>query len=275
MVNDIVWGSFIKKTVFIIVLFSLCQDSFSQQENFCGIKNKSTQSGELLTYKVFYTLAGAYIGAGEVSFSNTVETYQNKAVYHITSVGKTYKSYDLFFKVRDVYESYIDTTSMLPMKFVRNVNERNNRIYNSVLFNHTIKKAVSTNGLFPIPPCLQDVLSAIYYARNIDYSQYKIGDKIPFALFLDDEVYTIFIRYLGKEKLKTKSGIYNTIKIKPLLIEGTLFKGGEKMMVWVTDDENKIPVLVETPILVGSIIVYLSAYKNLRNKTNGILDSKE
>lgn len=262
----------VKTTLLVAINLLITQVNLcSQSNNFCGIKNSSTQSGELLTYKVYYTLAGAYIGAGEAFFSNKLETYQNKTVYHVTGAGNSYKSYDWFYKVRDVYESYIDTNTMLPMKFVRDVNERNSRIYNRVLFNHATNKAVSTNGMFSIPSCVQDVLSAIYYARNIDYNHYKAGDKIPFSLYLDDEVFNIFIRYMGKETLKTKFGTYNTIKFKPLLIEGTLFKGGENMTVWVTDDMNKVPVLVETPILIGSIKVYLAGYQMLRNKASGML----
>ncbi len=253
---------------FIFLYASLLFSTFisiAQSSHFCGIKNQSTRSGEELTYKVYYTLAGAYIGAGEAVFSNKLETLQNKPVWHVTGAGKTYKSYDWFYKVRDVYESYIDTSTMLPKKFVRDVHEANNRIYNSVLFQHEQKNAVSTNGVFKIPDCVQDVLSAIYYARNIDFNLYKPGDKIPLSLFLDDAVYPTYIRYLGKEKLTTKYGTYNTIKFRPNLLEGTLFKGGEKMEVWVTDDKNHLPVFIITPILVGSIKVYLIGSKNLRN----------
>lgn len=261
------------KSLFLVVVFLIefTFPSYSQEDHFCGITNRSTKSGEVLKYNVFYTLAGAYIGAGSASFTNQLETYQGKTVYHVNGSGSSYKSYDWFYKVRDVYESWIDTSSMLPMKFVRDVNERNTRIYNSVLFNHNTQKAVSTNGVFSISACVQDVLSAIYYARNIDYSVFKPGDKIPFSLFLDDATYPIFIRYIGKEKLTTRYGVYNTIKFKPLLIEGTIFKGGEDMTVWVTDDLNKVPVLVETPILIGSIKVYLSSYQQLKNKPTAII----
>ncbi|MEK0750762.1 DUF3108 domain-containing protein, partial [Mycobacterium ulcerans] len=97
-----------------------------------------------------------------------------------------------------------------------------------------------------MPDCVQDVLSAIYYARNIDYDRYKPGDKIPFSLFLDDEVYDIYIRYLGKEQVNTRYGTFNAIKFKPLLIKGTIFEGGEQMTVWVSDDHNKVPLRVDS-----------------------------
>ncbi|MBK7764352.1 MAG: DUF3108 domain-containing protein [Bacteroidetes bacterium] len=262
-----------KRFIFIFLLIHLFWiKPYSQTTGDCKIKNLSTRSGETLHYKVYYTLAGAYLGAGEATFSNTLSTYNHKPVYHVKGVGRTYKSYDWFYKVRDVYESYIDTTTMLPVKFVRNVHEGNTQIYSQVLFKQQEKKAVSTNGSFDVPACVQDVLSAIYYARNIDFSKYKAGDKIPFSIFIDDQVFPIYIRYVGKEKLHTKYGDYQTIKFKPLLIDGTIFTGGENMTVWVTDDLNKLPVLIETPILVGSIKVYLKRYEGLRNKTAGILN---
>lgn len=265
---------FISKRFFCILIFlSLFSfKQYSQSGSDCKIKNLSTHSGETLHYKVYYTLVGAYIGAGEATFTNTLSTYNHKPVYHLKGVGKTYKSYDWFYKVRDVYESYVDTNTLLPVKFVRNVHEGSTQIYSQVLFKQNEKKAVSTNGSFDVPACVQDVLSAIYFARNIDFSKYKVGDKIPFSIFIDDQVFPIYIRFMGKEKLHTKYGEYHTIKFKPLLIDGTIFTGGEKMTVWVTDDLNKLPVLIETPILVGSIKVYLKSYEGLRNKTTAIIE---
>jgi hypothetical protein len=104
----------------------------------------------------------------------------------------------------------------------------------------------------------------MYYARNINYDQYKPGDKIPFTMFLDDQVYNIYIHYMGKETIKTKYGKFNAIKLKPLLIKGNMFDGGEKMTIWVTNDPNHIPVRIESPIVVGSVKVDLMHYENLK-----------
>ncbi|HYJ64419.1 MAG TPA: DUF3108 domain-containing protein, partial [Parafilimonas sp.] len=119
-------------------------------------------------------------------------------------------------------------------------------------------------GDFKVPNCIQDVLSSIYYARNIDFSKYKVDDKIPFTMFLDNEVYNLYIRYLGKETVKTRYGKFRAIKFKPLLVKGTIFEGGEKMNVWVSDDPNHIPLRIESPIAVGSIKVDMMQYRNLR-----------
>ena len=111
---------------------------------------------------------------------------------------------------------------------------------------------------------MQDVVSAVYYARNIDFNKYKPGDKIPFDMFLDDEIYHLYIRYIGKEKIKTRYGKFNAIKFKPLLVKGTIFEGGEKMNAWVSDDPNHLLLRVESPISVGSIKVDMMGYSNLR-----------
>ncbi len=229
----------------------------------CAMRNNSFQAGESVTYKVFYSLV-ANIGAGEVTFTTTLETLNNKPVYHMVGDGKTYSFYDKIFKVRDKYESYIDTATLQPYKFVRNVYEGGYKKYESIAFNKTTNTAVTNDGVYKTPPCIQDVLSSIYYARNIEFDKYKAGDKIPFSIFLDNEVYDLYIRYLGKETIKTKYGKFKAIKFKPLLIKGTLFEGGEKMNVWVTDDKNRIPVRIESPITVGSVKVDLIGHRNLR-----------
>ena len=231
----------------------------------CTTINKAFTEGEKVVYKVIYNWNSLWLNAGEVSFTVNGGVFGNKKVYHVVGYGSTYKSYDWFYKVRDTYESYIDRETMRPLKFIRNVYEGGYVIYNNVTFKHEERKAVSTKGEIPVPACIQDVLSAVYYARNIDFSKYNINDTIPVNLFLDDSVYNIHIRYVGKEVINTKTGSYNCIKFRPMLISGTIFKGGEKMTVWVTDDDNKIPVLVESPIVVGSIRAELHSYEGLRN----------
>ncbi len=232
--------------------------------DFCGIRNTAFQAGEVVNMTVFYSTLGAYIGAGDASFTTTLERFNGKTVYHAVGVGKTYSFFDNFFKVRDRYESYIDTATLLPYKFIRNVDEGGYKIYNNVTFNQTANTAVSTNGVFKITDCMQDVVSAVYYARNIDFDKYKPGDKIPFDMFLDDEIFHLYIRYMGKEKVKTRYGKFRAIKIKPLLIKGTIFEGGEKMTAWISDDPNHLLLRVESPISVGSIKVDMMGYKNLR-----------
>ncbi|HTI12626.1 MAG TPA: DUF3108 domain-containing protein [Puia sp.] len=241
-------------------------------DEFCGVHNTAFQAGETITYKVLYKLANVYVGAGEAVFTNTLEHMSGKDVYHIVGDGKTYSFYDKFYRVRDRYESYIDTGTLQPLKFIRNINEGGYKTYENVTFVKATNTAVTTEGVYKVPSCIQDVLSAIFYARNIDWTHLKPGDKIPFDMFLDRQVYHLYIRYLGKETIRTKYAKFRTIKFKPLLIKGTIFEGGEKMTVWVSDDPNHIALRVESPISVGSVIVDMINYKNLRHPLSSLVD---
>lgn len=254
------------KALLLIGILSAFSANHQQQngDDFCGIKNTAFKADESVTMKVFYSTMGMYIGAGEATFTTTLERFNGKTAYHCVGEGKTYSFFDNFFKVRDRYETYIDTATMQPIKFIRNVDEGGYKIYNNVTFNHSAGTAVSTNGVFKTPNCIQDVMSAMYYARNINFDKYKTNDKIPFDMFLDDEVYHLYIRYLGKETVKTKYGKFKAIKFKPLLIKGTMFQGGEKMTAWISDDPNHLILRVESPITVGSVKVDMYGYKNLR-----------
>ncbi|MBV9961663.1 MAG: DUF3108 domain-containing protein [Parafilimonas sp.] len=236
----------------------------SAGDDFCGIRNTAFLPNEILTYDVFYSVIGIYFNAGTATFSTTLERLNNKPAYHVVGEGHTNSNYDWIFKVRDKYESYFDTAHLQPLKFVRNIDEGGYKKQENVIFDQQNNLATSTKGSYKIPNCIQDVLSAIYYARNINFNSYKVDDKIPFNMFLDNQVYNLYIRYQGKEVVKTKYGKFNAIKFKPLLVKGTIFEGGEKMTVWVSDDPNHIPLRIESPIAVGSVKVDMMQYRNLR-----------
>ena len=255
-------------------LLSFSLNAEAPADNFCGTKNTAFTVGEEITFTVYYAVAGIYVNAGAATFSSTLENFNNHPVYHITGEGKTNSSYDWIYKVRDKYESFIDTGTMQPLKFVRNVNEGGYKIYQNITFNKTANTAVTTDGVFKVPVCVQDVVSAMYYARNIDFSQLRPDDKIPFSMFLDNEVFNMYIRYLGKETIKTRYGKFRAIKIKPLLLKGTIFEGGENMTVWITDDANHIPVRVESPLVVGKVKIDMMSYNNLRNPMTALMRKK-
>jgi len=259
-------------TIAFVLLSTALSLPLHAGEDPCTTRNTAFQAGESITYKIYYRVAGVYAGAGEATFTSALDQVYGKPVYHVTGSGKTNSLFDDFFKVRDKYESYIDTTTLQPYKFIRNVNEGGHTTYENVTFNKATNTALTNKGVFKVPECVQDVISSMYYARNVNFSHLKINDTIPFSMFLDNEVYHLYIRYLGKETVKTKYGKFRTIKFKPLLIKGTIFEGGEKMIVWVSDDANHIPVRVESPIIVGSIIVDMIDFQNRRHPLNSLID---
>jgi hypothetical protein len=252
-------------------LLCLMPATTSAENDFCNTRNTSYRNGELLTFKVYYNMGFVWIYAGNAVFNTVGKELNGRKVFHISGDGRTAPSYEWFYKVRDKYESFIDQETLLPVHFIRNVNEGGFKFSQDVTFAHETNTAMSAGKKFTIPTCTQDVLSAIYYARSIDYSKYKPGDKIPFDMFLDDKVYPLYIKYLGKEEIETRRGKFKAIKIVPLLIEGTIFSGGEKMTVWVSDDKNHVPLRVNSPIVVGSIKVDLMEFENLRNPFDAML----
>lgn len=244
------------------------------QTAFCNQTNQCIHNGEKINFKVYYNVSFVWVPAGEANFTTRQSTLKGRNVFHIIGDGATFQSYDWFFKVRDKYQTWIDTETLLPLRFTRKVREGDYKYDNQVDFDQENRVAISKSKSYKTPECVQDVLSAIYYARNIDYGKLSAGTKIPFQMFLDNTVYSLYIRYLGKEIITTKYGTFHAIKITPLLIKGTLFEGGEKMTVWISDDKNHLPLRVSSPILVGSIKADMMGYKNLKYPLTSLI-SKE
>ncbi len=239
-------------------------DSHDGPEDGCGIQNTSFMGGEYAAYNIYYTLAGVYFEAGTVNFTCRSEQLGNKPVYHITAVGKTIPFYDHLYKVRDKYETYIDTGSLLSYQFSRSVLEANVKKYENIRFNREIQTAITDSGVYKVPACVLDVLGAVYYVRNLSTENLHPGDKVAFQLFLDNQLYKSYVRYMGKEIINTKYGKFHAIKIKPLLIKGSMFETGEKMTVWVSDDPNHIPLRIQAQIKIGSVKADLMEFNNLR-----------
>ncbi|OFX45153.1 MAG: hypothetical protein A2X13_08480 [Bacteroidetes bacterium GWC2_33_15] len=231
-------------------------------------------SGEKITYNAVYNWGIIWLNAGTVEFSVSKSKYKNQDAYHFKSFGTSLNSYDWFFKVRDYFQSYSDINSLQPFFFERNTSEGGYNVLDRCFFNYTdslvytkIKKTdkVYTEDTVKLRENAFDLLSAVYYTRNIDFGKYKINDKIPVRILLDNEFFDLYIRYLGKEILETHDNRkFKTMKFSVLLIEGTIFKGGEDLFVWVTDDLNRVPVLVDAKILIGSVKATLVSTENLK-----------
>jgi Protein of unknown function (DUF3108) len=252
-----------KKLNCIIVLGFI--GSYSLFAQSAGVQKRAFQPKEKLSYNVYYNVIGIYVKAGTATFTTSSERIQDEDVFHVVGEGSTNPRYDWIFKVRDRYESYFSTTDLKPVKFVRNINEGTYKKHEEITFNHQTNTAITKNGVYQVPENVQDVISLMYYMRNINYNQNKAGDKIPFTMFLDDKVYSLYIHYMGKETVKTRYGKFKAIKLKPLFLKGSVFEGGEKMTIWVTDDANHIPVRVESPIVVGKVKMDLMHYENLKH----------
>jgi len=260
----------LKKLLFI--LFLLINFTAYPQ---CRLTNTTYQEGEDINYTVYYNWGFVWLDAGWVNFKVNPATYINRPVYHFDAYGSSYKTYDWLYKVRDHYQSYLDKETLLPLWFHRENFEGGYTADNKYIFDWKNKRLFAytqssekpfRKDTLALQKCTFDLLSLIYFCRNLSFEGLKLNDTIPLSSAIDNEIYPLYIRYLGKEQIADRNGInYNCIKFSVLLVEGTIFKGGEDMFVWISDDKNRVPVLIEAKILVGSVKAYLNSANGLRH----------
>ncbi len=228
--------------------------------------NDAWTGGENLKYRVHYGL----INAGEIEMSVEKEAVEinKRKTWHINAKGRSYSGFDWFFKVRDHFQTYIDQVSIIPHQFVKSMQEGGYNDSDFALFNHKKKWLSSKKGNLRIEPGVQDVISAIYYARTLDISKASSGDTFPLQVYLDGVVYPLRIKYIGKEVIHTDVGKVRAVKVIPMVIADRVFKEDEGLELWVSDDKNKIPLRVKAALAVGSIKVDITSYSNLKHKLN-------
>jgi hypothetical protein len=267
--------------LFSIVLFISALLNFQPRKNntgnptdnnkYCNVENTAFTPGEKLTYKIYYNWGFVWLPAGEVVF----DVKENKENYLYTAVGKTFPAYNWIYEVEDYFYSYVDKKTLLPVRAKRNITEGGYRIINDIKFDQTKKEAQSYVKINDKQPetyikkydsCMFDILSVIYSLRNTDKSGLKKGDQIPFDMMLDDEIYPLKLEYTGNKKLvKVKNlGKYDAVLISPSVIKGRVFSENERMKVWISNDKNNIPLIIESPLAVGNIKVILQKYEGLR-----------
>ena len=228
-------------------------------------KTKTFKGGEFLRYRVSYGLMDA--GEATLTLRETSKKGANgRPLLHAIGEGKTLGAFNWFFKVEDVYQTFLDKEGAFPWHFIRDINEggyTKNQVYQ---FNQD-KQTVNTGKKeYKVPLGINDMLSAFYYARTLDFKKMKPGDVTEFKVFMDDEVWPLKIRYVGKETIKIRKGKFETLKFRPVVQEGRYFKNEEDVEFWVTNDENRIPVLVKAKIAVGSIKMHLVEWKGLKGE---------
>jgi hypothetical protein len=244
------------------------RDILSKYE-YRSIKNKAFDHGEKLEFRVHYGIINAAKITAEVMpkkelFERPQES-KGRQAYHIVAQGQTLKAFDWAFKVRDRFDSWVDEESLCPLKYTKSVEENNYRDQDLVYFRHPSQKLNGKKGNMDIPEYTQDIVSSLYYARNLDLANAKKGDMFPIDIYLDNKIYNLHFRFDGIEIIKSDVGRVRCYKLIPRLVVDRVFKGEEDMTVWVTADDNKIPVRVKSDIQVGSLKVDLTSYSGLRN----------
>jgi Protein of unknown function (DUF3108) len=274
------------KTFMALLIFSILLTSFTifqippQLDTVSGtenpasctnVNNSTFQPGEELVYKIYYNLNFVWIPAGEVTF----KIMDEGSSYHLSAKGRTYSSYEWFYKVRDNYDTWVDKNTMLPTLSIREVNENRYQLYDKVTYDQNGKKAtyergktkndIRSRGTVNMNDCMHDVLSIVYYSRTFDYANAQTGKEYPVKVMLDEEVYPLKYKLTGREEKKVKDiGKWSTLKFTPQLVAGNVFNENAQMKVWASDDANKVPLMIESPVAVGSVKVVLKSANGLK-----------
>ena len=176
-----------------------------------------------------------------------------------------------------VWSLLFDKDTIKPYLFKRKINEGGYKKNRNTTFNYQTKKATVQDFIKKRDTSItfsnvQDMLSSFYYLRNQEVDTLKKGDEISIDMFLDSQIYPFKLRFLGKEILKTKVGRIKTLKFRPLVQSGRIFKAQESVTLWITADKNKIPVKMKANLAVGSLRAELESYKGLPNSFEKIFN---
>jgi len=226
-------------------------------------KDPVFQDGEVLQYRLRYGIITA--AEATIKVTNSDLKFDGKPTYKLTVDAQTSGTFDVFYKIRDHYDSYIDKTTLLPYFYQENIREASYKRQDKARFNQDAKKVVSNKGTFNAPTNQTfDLVSAYYFARSLDITKLKTGDDFKLNYFLQDEVSALQIEYVGKETIKTKLGNIRCLKFSPSIKPGRIFKKDSRLYLWVTDDGNRVPVKAQVEILVGAVTMELKSAAGLK-----------
>lgn len=251
-----------KSPLIVLILFLfLAPIAYSQDLPY--LKSSTFNAGETIAYKLkygFFTAAEATIQVKETDIK-----FNNRPTYHLNVQGNTSGSFDIFYKVRNRYDSYIDQKNFTPYLYTENIREDKYTRNDKVRFYQTEQKVIANKGTFKTPTEQTfDLVSAYYFSRNLDLTNAKQGDKFTINYFLDDEVTPLTIEYIGKEVVKTSLGKIRCLKFSPSIRAGRIFRKGSRLYLWITDDANRIPVKAQAEVVVGAITMEITSAKGLK-----------
>nr|WP_244518679.1 DUF3108 domain-containing protein [Parapedobacter composti] len=228
------------------------------------LKEPSFKAGEELHYRLRYGVVSAATGVLKVEDSKI--KFSSPHSYHLSARGSTSGTFSIFYTVDNRYDSYIDSRTFLPHYYTENIREGNYRRTDIVRFNHPKRTVQGNKGTFKSESAQTfDLLSAYYFARNLDLSNIKPGHSFKLTYFLNDEIATLGIEYIGIEQIKTPLGTLECLKFSPEIAPGRIFRKDSRLYLWVTNDGNRIPVRAHVEILIGSVTLELTNAKGLKH----------
>lgn len=248
-----------KKIFTFLIAILISATAYSQKFN-------NINSGEQLTYRIHYGI----LNAGSATLTTLKTNFQGQPHFYVKGVGKSTGAVRAFFKVDDVYESFINLKTGLPSYYVRNVKEGGYTQHLQTVFNHSNQTLILTDKEKPneAPKVLksvkdiQDMLSAFYYLRS--QNSLPVGTTKNLSIWIDDELFPFQLKIAGEEVINTKYGKINCLKVIPLVKSGRVFKAKEGVTLWVSNDKNYVPISIKAELAVGSLKADLSDYKNVK-----------
>ncbi len=236
---------------------------------------KAFQVGEKLDYVAQYRLLGicSDVGAAQITL-NDAGIKDGRRLLHPVATAWSYKFWDAFFRLRDTYESVFYEDGCRPVYFYRDVQEGKYFIENYYEWNDStnaiaariVRPDIYTiDTILPGTGCTYDIITLLFNARNIDFEAYQKGVNHPISFAIDNEVFDIYFRYIGKEEKRIpKLGVFRTMKFAAKVVAGEVFTGKHEVMIWVSDDRNRLPLYIESPVIIGAVIGRLSSYEGLK-----------
>lgn len=256
------------KRIIIVIILAIFVGINLEAQEFRKINNDVFKRGEELYFKVYYDaiLTGKVVaGAASLKITNENKIVGGRNTLHVIGSGKTMGMFNLFFKVVDNFETYIDEEGIFPWLFIRRSDEGGYKISQDITFDQRKCKTISQKKTITTPKYIQDMISAVYYARTYDFTDAKSGDIYPIDFYIDDSVYTSKIIFLGRETITTSLGTFKCLKFKPMVAVDQTFKDPYPMTLWVTDDKNRMPIIAESGIRVGKVKMELIKYAGIAN----------
>ncbi len=240
--------------------------------------NNAFGEDEFTRYSVYYSsmLTGDVVaGEATISVKSHRKKFFDREVWHIVGEGKSKGAFNWFYKVRDRFESYVDKEALVPYLFVRRTREGGYVKDDDVYFYHNERRAVSRTATKSIPENTQDFVSALFFMRTLSLDDFDADSNYFIDFFLDDSVYISKVKFKGTEYIKTSLGTFRCLKFAPMMATGNVFADAYPVHVWVTDDENHLPVLAEATVIVGSVKMELIEYQNLMHPLRSQIARKE
>lgn len=244
-------------------------------------------AGERMEFILHYKWGSINTDVGSATVSLDSLTFNGHESFCCSVYGKTTRLFDLFFRVREDFRSWFTRDGLRPLKFTRDTHEGGYEARNTYLYDwdapephidaeiYTSKRGQQSVEL-PLTPCTYDLPSLFFFARNMDIENVEYGKKYPMTFAIDDEVFNVYFIMYGRESIKVKGlGTVNAIKFAAKLLEGEVFQGEEDMMIWISDDGNRLPVYFEAPLRVGVAAGRLVGYKGLKYPFSSLVKTKK